>query len=232
MAGHPTIGSTFALAAEGVIKPGQDAFVFGLNVGPTPVSMTWKNRDLDFAWMTQQLPKVGGRVEDKSAFAEALGVSASELSGDLPIENVSCGVPFLFAPLGTRAAVDRVSIARSAYAATLEKSGIEELPVFVFTLDRTGASGDETVYSRMLAPGLGVAEDPATGGASGPLGCYLSAHNLLPEDRLQHFVSLQGVAMKRPSRIHISIERTGTRVNKVRVGGRSVFLGEGTIRLP
>ena len=38
MAGHPTIGSTFARAKEGVITPGQDGFVFGLNVGPTPVS--------------------------------------------------------------------------------------------------------------------------------------------------------------------------------------------------
>lgn len=37
MAGHPTIGSTFALVKEGVIRPGQDGFVFGLGVGPTPV---------------------------------------------------------------------------------------------------------------------------------------------------------------------------------------------------
>ena len=34
MAGHPTIGSTFALVAEGVITPGQAGFVFGLGVGP------------------------------------------------------------------------------------------------------------------------------------------------------------------------------------------------------
>src|SRR3954471_22149666 len=42
MAGHPTIGSTLELAAEGVIAPGRESFVFGLGVGPTPVSLTWK----------------------------------------------------------------------------------------------------------------------------------------------------------------------------------------------
>src|SRR3954447_23962807 len=54
MAGHPTIGSTFALAAEAVIAPGRESFLFGLGVGPTPVSMTWKAGALDFAWMTQK----------------------------------------------------------------------------------------------------------------------------------------------------------------------------------
>ena len=37
MAGHPTVGSTFALAHAGVIAPGRSRFVFGLNVGPVPV---------------------------------------------------------------------------------------------------------------------------------------------------------------------------------------------------
>src|SRR6266516_6699740 len=34
MAGHPTVGSTFALARAGVIEPGRARFVFGLGVGP------------------------------------------------------------------------------------------------------------------------------------------------------------------------------------------------------
>ena len=42
MAGHPTIGSAFALARAGVLDRGRDSFVFGLGVGPTPVSLTWR----------------------------------------------------------------------------------------------------------------------------------------------------------------------------------------------
>ena len=231
MAGHPTIGSTFALAAERVIAAGREQFVFGLGVGPTPVSLEWRGDTLDFVWMTQQLPTFGARVQDRSTLAAALGIGTADLLGDLPVEIVSCGVPFLFAPLATRDAVDRVAITRSAYAACLQAAGIGELPVFIFTLER-GSAARESVYSRMLAPGFGVAEDPATGGASGPLGCYLSAHDLLPADRVRQFVSLQGVAMGRPSRIHISIDRTGNRITRVRVGGRSVHVGDGTLRVP
>src|SRR5437867_7767561 len=105
MAGHPTIGSTFALAKEGVIKPGQAGFVFGLNVGPTPVSLGWKGAALDFAWMTQKNPEFGGDVKDRGGFARALGVDAKDLA-DAPPQQISCGTPFLFAALGSRAAVD------------------------------------------------------------------------------------------------------------------------------
>src|SRR5687767_8502002 len=41
MAGHPTIGSTFALAHTGVIRAGSDRFVFGLNIGAVPVDLEW-----------------------------------------------------------------------------------------------------------------------------------------------------------------------------------------------
>ncbi|NUR34898.1 MAG: PhzF family phenazine biosynthesis protein [Gemmatimonadaceae bacterium] len=231
MAGHPTIGSTFALAHEGVIARGRTQFVFGLGVGPTPVSLEWRGDGLDFAWMTQGLPVFGARIAGREAFAAALGVDVPDLLAGAPIEVVSCGVPFLFAPLASRGAVDRAAINRPAYAACCRASAVDELPLFLFTVDG-GRAEAESVYSRMLAPGFGIAEDPATGGASGPLGCYLAQHGLLPAGRLGHFISWQGVAMQRPSRIHISIGREGGRIASVRVGGRSVLVGEGTLRIP
>src|SRR5262245_15339480 len=57
IAGHPTIGSTFALARTGVIAADRERFVFGLGAGPTPVSLAWRGADLTFAWMTQPLPQ-------------------------------------------------------------------------------------------------------------------------------------------------------------------------------
>ena len=228
MAGHPTIGSTFALVREGVIKPGQDGFVFGLGVGPTPVSLEWKGATLDFAWMTQKNPVFGAVVKDRAGFARAIGVADGDLA-TAPIQVVSCGVPFLFAALASRRAVDGVSIDRHAFAAACKKAGFEETPLFLFMADHSGSSGGEAVYSRMLAPGFGITEDPATGSASGPLGCYLFKYHLVPRDTLSHIVSLQGVRMLRPSRIHISIDATGEEITRVRVGGRSVWVGEGTL---
>jgi trans-2,3-dihydro-3-hydroxyanthranilate isomerase len=228
MAGHPTVGSTFALAAEGVIARGRRDFVFGLGVGPTPVSLDWKGDALDFVWMTQRNPEFDGEIKDRKTFAGTLGLAAEDLA-DSPIQVVSCGVPFLFVALRSRRAVDSVSIDRAGYEAALKAAWMDELPVFVFTTDRADAASDEAVYSRMLAPGFGIVEDPATGGASGPLGCYLFRHGSIPRDRLSHIVSLQGAKMQRPSRIHISIDGAAEEVTRVRVGGQSVIVGEGRL---
>ena len=86
-----------------------------------------------------------------------------------------------------------------------------------------------TVYSRMFAPELGVAEDPATGGASGPLGCYLVRHKIVPPEKAGSILSLQGVKMGRPSHIHIAIGADGGEISSVRVGGESVLAGEGIV---
>jgi trans-2,3-dihydro-3-hydroxyanthranilate isomerase len=172
----------------------------------------------------QLLPAFGVRISDRAAFAAAVGLEPGDVE-DLPIEAVSCGVEFLFVPLKTRAAVDRAEIDQRALA----RAGAADLAIFFFTTDRTGAAGDETVYSRMLAPQFGVAEDPATGGASGPLGCYLLHHGVVTAAEARSMISLQGVAMKRPSRIHISIDSEGGTISRVRVGGTSVLVAEGTL---
>jgi trans-2,3-dihydro-3-hydroxyanthranilate isomerase len=230
MAGHPTIGTTFALALEGVIAAGREQFVFELGVGPTPVSLEWSGSTLSFAWMTQRLPTFADVISDRRALASAVGLGTQDLVDGLPIQSVSCGLPFLFVPVATRSAVDAVSIERKALARCFADAGLAELPVFFLTTETVKASV-ETVYSRMLAPGFGIAEDPATGGASGPLGSYLLQHRVVSSDTARHMVSLQGVAMGRPSRIHISIDNDDGTITRVRVGGRSVLVGRGEVAI-
>lgn len=232
MAGHPTIGTTFALAAEGTIARGREQFVFELGVGPIPVSLEWDDRGLRFAWMTQLAPAFGATVTPRDRLAASIGVAVQDLAPDLPAQIVSCGVPFLFVALASRRAVDAVSIDRRALAAVLRDCGIEEHPVFFFTTERTRDAGEETVYSRMLAAGFGISEDPATGGASGPLGCYLLHHGVVNAERARNLLSLQGVAMRRPSRIYISIESSGETITRVRVGGKAVIVGRGELIKP
>jgi trans-2,3-dihydro-3-hydroxyanthranilate isomerase len=232
MAGHPTIGSTFALVAEGTIEQGRRDFVFELGVGPTPVSLDWADGELSFAWMTQLLPAFGGTIADSARFSAAVGLEEKELAADLPAQVVSCGVPYLLAPLASREAVDRVSIDRKALTRCFQQASLEEVPTFFFT---TAGPADPdaavTVYSRMLAPGLGIAEDPATGSASGPLGCYLVHHELVESQAAQRILSLQGFAMGRPSRIHISIDARDGGITRVRIGGRAVLVGRGELHV-
>ena len=226
IAGHPTIGTTFALAHLGTIARGREHWVYELGVGPTPVSLEWTDGQLSFAWMTQPLPSFGGEIADRAGVADACGISSSDLLEGAPVQEVSCGVPYLFLPLASRRAVDAVAIDRRALAAQCRDAGLEELAVYAFTPE---AAGDETVYSRMLAPGFGISEDPATGSACGPLGSYLLYHELVNADQAGAMVSLQGVAMRRPSRIHISIDSKDEMITRVRVGGQSVIVGRGTL---
>lgn len=229
IAGHPTIGTTFALALEGTIEKGRREFIFELGVGPTPVSLEWNHADLSFAWMTQPIPTFGATLEARDLVAVGLGVEPGDLVDGLPAQVVSCGVPFLYVALATRSAVDRVAIDRRALAQAFTRAGSKELPVFVFTTDRTGARGQEAIYCRMLAPGFGISEDPATGSAAGPLGCYLVQYRVVDADRARSIVALQGVALQRPSVIHMSIEASGTKVTRVRVGGQAVLVGSGSL---
>jgi trans-2,3-dihydro-3-hydroxyanthranilate isomerase len=222
MAGHPVVGSTFALAREGVIAEGRTSWVFGLNIGPIPVSMEWSHSRLDFAWMTQRTPEFGPTFEDIGRVAAALGLGEDDIRATgLPVQQVSCGVPFVFVPLATRAAVDRAA----------PDVRLLDFEAYLFTTDRGGAQDAATTYSRMFAPVLGVAEDPATGGASGPLGSYLVRHAIVKPEQARSILNLQGVKLGRPSWIHISIESADGEISRVRVGGTSVFVAEGTMEV-
>src|SRR3954451_19425997 len=197
MAGHPTIGTTFALARSGAIDRARQTFVFGCAIGPVPVAMTWNGGDLGFAWMTQPLPVFGEPIQDPAHTAAALSLSPAAVAGTgLPIQVVSCGVPFLFVPLTTRSAVDTVVVNTGALDALFSDAKISAHGIFVFSAEPGDAPA--TVYSRMFAPELGITEDPATGGASGPLGAYLVRHEVVAAHTSQSMTSLQGVKMGRP----------------------------------
>jgi trans-2,3-dihydro-3-hydroxyanthranilate isomerase len=228
MAGHPTIGTTFALARSGAIARGRQSVVFGCGIGPVPVTMTWKDDDLSFAWMTQPLPTFGEPIPDPARTAAALSLSPAAVAGTgHPVQVVSCGVPYLFVPLTTRSAVDSAMVNAGVLESLFSAVKTSAHGIFVFTTQPGDARA--TVYSRMFAPEMGITEDPATGSASGPLGCYLVRHKIVRPDKADAMISLQGVKMGRPSHVHISIGVENAEIKSVRIGGESVLAGEGTL---
>ena len=85
----------------------------------------------------------------------------------------------------------------------------------------------------MFAPAMGIAEDPATGAASGPLGCYLVRHGLAQPARTgsSQMVSEQGFELGRPSLVQVKIELDGEHITGVSIGGQCCFMGKGWITL-
>lgn len=229
MAGHPTVGTAFVLAREGMIPhSGNQANVrFEEGVGPIPVGIEFSGDAPARATMTQPLPTFGPRFEDVRAIADMLAVDVASIRTDLPVEVVSCGVPFLYVPLQDLKAARSVSFRPHLGEEVLRSCGAHGIFVLTMEVENEGS----TVHSRMFAPGLGVSEDPATGGASGPLGCYLVRHGLVPAADTSRIVSEQGIEMGRPSFIHIEIDQSEGEITAVRVGGQCVYMGQGYIEV-
>ncbi len=231
MAGHPTIGTTFALAHEGVIASGRDRWVFELGVGPTPVELAWANGALSFAWMDQRPPIFREPASPAAEVVRAVGIDPGAVaSTGLPVQEISCGSPFILVPVATRAAVDAAEPDPGAMRRLTSAFPGGRVAVFIFSTELRDPS--VAAYSRMFGPAIGIHEDPATGGASGPLGSYLVQHRLVTPEQQRDMVSLQGVAMGRPSRIHMRITQDADgKIVRVQVGGKAVRVGEGVIDL-
>jgi trans-2,3-dihydro-3-hydroxyanthranilate isomerase len=227
MAGHPTVGTAFALADEAVIATGRERLVFGLNVGPTPVDLEWKQGRAHFVWMTQSNPRFGPPVADRGAVAAALGLAVGDLVESLPVCEGSTGLPFLFVPLRDRDAVDRARTSAGALEA-LEAVVGENRPAYVFALE----GGERPVtYSRMFGPQFQVPEDPATGSASGPLAVYLVKYGAISRAQAERVLNLQGYAIGRPSEVHISVPPGEGDIEQVLVGGQAVRVAAGELYL-
>lgn len=231
MAGHPTIGSTFALAQLGVIAPRRERWVFGLNVGPTAVELSWSGENLSFAWMDQQRPDFRTPASPADEIFRAIGLSrAAAGMEELPVEEISCGTNYIFVPLAKRSDVDAAEPDAARMKALASAFPGNRKAIFVFSTEPV--ERDVTAYSRMFAPDFGITEDPATGGASGPLGSYLVKHGVVPKRQVSEMISRQGVKMGRPSRIHIRITSDASgAITRVQVGGTAVRVAAGDLEV-
>lgn len=231
MAGHPTIGTSYVLALEHLIERAGDTADITLEegVGPVPVRIEFRDGEPAYIEMKQSLPTFGPRLSDVSTVAEMLSLEREDLAhAEHPVEVVSCGVSFLYAHVKTLDAMRRIRLRTDLYERVIP--ALPATGLLVFTLEAT-RSPFAHVHARMFAPTEGIFEDPATGSANGPLGCYLSRYGLMPPDLASDFVSEQGVEMGRPSYMRVKIEREGDEFRSVRVGGACRYMGGGFIEL-
>lgn len=231
MAGHPTVGTAFVLAREHLIQlvEPETEIIFEEGVGPIPVTLQVREGEVQGIQMRQPLPTFGPVFTDREAIARMLSLDTAAFATGLPLEVVSCGVPFLFVPLKSLEAIHALRFRLDIWEQVLRDFVAPQ--VFVFTPEVVLPTS--TVHSRMFAPAMGIAEDPATGAASGPLGCYLVRHGLVQPTApgSSQMVSEQGFELGRPSLIHIKIAQDGSDISGVYVGGACYPMGQGFITL-
>ena len=176
--------------------------------------------------MTQQRPSFGPALGEPwpAHVAQALGISRDDLEEELPICRVTTGSPKLMVPLRSSEVLNMVMPELRAVEKLTAQAGANGLFVFTLRPDRD----DVFTEARMFAPALGIAEDPVTGNANGPLGAYLVANGLLPPEGVHRFASLQGRAMRRPGIVKVEVTARSGIVQDVRVGDEAVIVFETT----
>lgn len=231
IAGHPTVGTAFVLAHEQLIAvaDNEQRLLFEEGVGVIPVTVSFKNDRPALITMTQPHPEFGSEFEDIAVMAQMLAIDSAGIDSRYPLQVVSCGAPFLFVPIKDLETIRQIKLRLDLWEKHLKT--FEAPQVFVFTPETE--TKEATVHARMFAPALGIAEDPATGAASGPLGCYLVKHGLVPTINGQATIlSEQGFEIKRPSFIHIEIQQQEDgQITGVNIKGECVHIGEGFIQL-
>lgn len=223
MAGHPSVGTVFALEKAAVFA-GRDRVTLTLNVGPVEMTLERDGETLKRVWMNQGVPELL-ETFDEAQVAQALGLAVSDLEPDMPVQLGSAGNPFLLVPVVSLDALARVQVSLSELSRVL-RGDHDHRGVFIFTRNALAAD----VRARMFGVTNRLYEDPATGSAHGPLGAYLAAHTDILQGHHAEFVSHQGVEMGRKSELFVRLERLAAGV-QVSVGGAAVKVGAGELFL-
>src|SRR5512137_1606167 len=183
-AGHPTLGTFYVLAKEGRIKLKEPVTTVKMEVkaGVMPVEIHSRRGKITKIVTVQNKPEFG-RVYDVQPFADAVSLNASDFyPRRAPIQLVSTGLPWVIAPVRTRKAVKRASGNASAFTEAVKLMPKDVVDIYVTCLDPIEKGS--TTHSRGFSyVSRSVAEDPATGSASGCLGAYLVKRKLVPIER-------------------------------------------------
>ena len=206
-AGHPTLGTAFVLAAP--LQLGEIRIETA--GGTVPVTLEREGARIVFGRMVQPLPTVRPFVHADELLA-ALGVESQ-----LPVELYDNGVQHVFVACGSED----------------EVAGLEPELLRIKSLGPVGVNcfaGSGTRWkTRMFGPGLGVAEDPATGSAAGPLAYHLARHGRIAFG--EEIEIVQGVEIGRPSTLYARAEGTADAAERIEVGGCAVVVSRGEFRL-
>ncbi len=231
-AGHPNIGTAFALAREkrhaGAAAEG--TFVFEEAAGLVPMKL-----------LAERGLTIGAELLAPEALSRRTIISREIASACLSLDPgdiamrvhapqiVSVGLPFLVVELDSRESLRRSRPNLAAHAELLPLDGADA--IFAYWRARGEDSAQESVlHARMYSPLDGIIEDPATGSACAATIALLATleTDARPErDWRIH----QGVDMGRPSLLLGRTARLDGATMETRIGGRCVAMLEGTFVL-
>jgi trans-2,3-dihydro-3-hydroxyanthranilate isomerase len=219
LAGHPTIAACYALASDGKLFLSEPITTIKFETGAGIINCQLHIENGSVAKvMMEQINPTFKIFDDKDKLLDALRLEDDSLVADLPVEFISTGLECLIVPLTDLKTVQ-----------TLEPD-FNRLPWNTLVFCSESVSPFATSHNRFFAPKLGVIEDPATGTASGSLGCYLIKNRVIRGSSPVTMVFEQGLEIGRPSEITVEIS-FGSEIKNVKVGGIATVAAEGNMYL-
>jgi trans-2,3-dihydro-3-hydroxyanthranilate isomerase len=226
-AGHPNVGTAFALATAGELGP-IDApltVTFEELAGLVPVRIERRPGGAIVCELRAPQRLSRGLAFTARELAAAVSLDEEEVvTVHHPPQVISVGLAFVVAELRDRAALERARVSMPGFDALAARGVMPDVHLY------THSQEDFHLRTRMFAPLDGVPEDPATGSANCALAELLA--NLDPAaDGDFRWRIAQGVEMGRPSVLEARSEKRAGEVVATHIGGASVLVSEGWIEV-
>jgi len=209
-AGHPTLGTAFALAGPLQVEEIRLETLSGV----VPVALEREGDRIVFGRMKQPLP-TWRPFEDEAKLLAGLELERSEL----PVELYDNGMHHVY--VGLRS-VEEVAALKPDLSAFSDAPAVLGINCF--------AGEGSRWKTRMFSPSGGFMEDPATGSAAGPLAVHLARHEQIGFG--EEIEISQGAEVGRPSTLFARADGSAEQLERVEVGGSAVIVARGEFRLP
>ena len=221
LCGHATIAAHYVRAIEGTKTYGTT--LQKTKAGILPVDILPEGDDFCIV-MTQGTPQVSPPLGPAltGRIADALGISLCDLRKDCPVSVASAGHSKVMVGIKDNTQLHALSPNMEELSAISKEIGCNGYYVFTLNPDE-----EVLVHGRMFAPAIGIAEDPVTGNANGPLGIYLVHYgickSLQSADKLS-FSILQGEAINRAGGMRVEVTIQDEKPVMVQIKGQAVVV--------
>lgn len=234
LCGHATIASFHALAEEsmkGMNTNGQHYFRVQTKSGILAVRVE-KNFYETTVEFELPIPKFKVKKKLPATLLRTLGLKSMNVKKDLPIVSAV----YLYIPVNSLKIIEKLKPEFQLLVEELKKMKADA--VCIFSIDTKEKSS--AVHSRFFAPNYGINEDPVTGSANGPLGCYIYKYVLpagypvefreLSDGRIE-FIGEQGDEIGRTGRVKMRLRAMEKDIENISIAGEAVTIMETKIKI-
>lgn len=214
-AGHPTLGSAYALLEAGRATSRENGRLVqecDMGLVALTVSDTDEGRRLSF-----ELPPAKIGTLGKADLNDLDAILGSPLKREPGVVNV--GPVWIIAQLEDANAVIGLRPDLAKLAELERRLGVTGVTVF-----GPHPSGDAAIEVRTFAPSSGVDEDPVCGSGNGSVAAFLWERGLLPSSG-KDYLATQGRCVGRNGRITVNFDSKGG----IRIGGSCVTCVDGSM---